>query len=80
MWTLLQIELYKIFRRPRTYIAFAAITIYDLSGRAIWSNRFLGGDTPFAVTIDISAFKQGIYMVNLETADVNYSAPFVVVR
>ena len=26
MWQLLQIELYKIFRRPRTYISFAAIT------------------------------------------------------
>lgn len=26
MWTLFQIEVYKIFRRPRTYIAFAAIT------------------------------------------------------
>jgi ABC-2 type transport system permease protein len=26
MWKLLQIELYKIFHRPRTYIAFAAIT------------------------------------------------------
>jgi len=26
MWKLFQIELYKIFRRPRTYIAFAAIT------------------------------------------------------
>lgn len=26
MWTLIQTELYKIFRRPRTYIAFAAIT------------------------------------------------------
>lgn len=26
MWTLIQIELYKIFRRPRTYIAFAAVT------------------------------------------------------
>ncbi|GAC1440293.1 MAG: ABC transporter permease subunit [Sediminibacterium sp.] len=26
MWTLIQIELYKIFKRPRTYIAFAAIT------------------------------------------------------
>ncbi|NNV55451.1 ABC transporter permease [Limnovirga soli] len=26
MWKLLQIELYKIFRRPRTYISFAAIT------------------------------------------------------
>jgi ABC-2 type transport system permease protein len=26
MWTLLQIELYKIFRRPRTYIAFLAVT------------------------------------------------------
>jgi ABC-2 type transport system permease protein len=25
MWSLLQIELYKIFRKPRTYIAFAAI-------------------------------------------------------
>lgn len=25
MWTLLQIELYKIFRRPRTYISFVAI-------------------------------------------------------
>lgn len=27
MWKLLQIELYKIFRRPRTYIAFIAITV-----------------------------------------------------
>ena len=26
MWTAIQIELFKIFRRPRTYIAFAAIT------------------------------------------------------
>lgn len=26
MWTLIQIELFKIFKRPRTYIAFAAIT------------------------------------------------------
>lgn len=26
MWTLIQLELYKIFRKPRTYIAFAAIT------------------------------------------------------
>src|SRR4051794_21136660 len=26
MWQLLQIELYKIFRKPRTYIAFASIT------------------------------------------------------
>src|SRR6185369_14171239 len=26
MWTLLQIELFKIFKRPRTYIAFAAIS------------------------------------------------------
>ncbi len=25
MWTILQIELYKIFKRPRTYISFAAI-------------------------------------------------------
>ena len=25
MWSLLQIELFKIFRKPRTYIAFAAI-------------------------------------------------------
>jgi ABC-2 type transport system permease protein len=26
MWTLIQLELYKIFRKPRTYISFAAIT------------------------------------------------------
>lgn len=26
MWTILQIELFKIFKRPRTYISFAAIT------------------------------------------------------
>ena len=25
MWNLLQIELFKIFKRPRTYISFAAI-------------------------------------------------------
>ena len=25
MWTLLKIELFKIFRRPRTYIAFGAV-------------------------------------------------------
>lgn len=30
MWTLLQIELFKIFKRPRTYIAFVAITIIVL--------------------------------------------------
>src|SRR6185436_9076089 len=27
MWTILKIELFKIFKRPRTYIAFAAIAI-----------------------------------------------------
>ncbi|HEY0680324.1 MAG TPA: ABC transporter permease subunit [Chitinophagaceae bacterium] len=27
MWTLIQLELFKIFRKPRTYIAFAAITV-----------------------------------------------------
>ena len=26
MWKLLQIELFKIFKRPRTYISFIAIT------------------------------------------------------
>jgi ABC-2 type transport system permease protein len=30
MWTILQIELFKIFRRPRTYIGFGAITIIIL--------------------------------------------------
>jgi ABC-2 type transport system permease protein len=30
MWQLLQIELFKIFRRPRTYIAFAVITVIIL--------------------------------------------------
>jgi len=30
MWTLLKIELFKIFRRPRTYIGFGAITIIIL--------------------------------------------------
>ncbi|MFM2137726.1 MAG: hypothetical protein RJA57_33, partial [Bacteroidota bacterium] len=29
-WTLLRIELYKIFRRPRTFIAFGAITVIIL--------------------------------------------------
>jgi ABC-2 type transport system permease protein len=27
MWTLIKLELFKIFRKPRTYIAFAAITV-----------------------------------------------------
>lgn len=30
MWNLLQIELFKIFKRPRTYIAFAVITVIIL--------------------------------------------------
>ncbi len=30
MWTLLQIELFKIFKRPRTYIAFVAISVIVL--------------------------------------------------
>ena len=30
MWNLLQIELFKIFKRPRTYIAFVAITVIVL--------------------------------------------------
>ena len=27
MWTLIQLELFKIFKKPRTYIAFVAITV-----------------------------------------------------
>ena len=30
MWTILQIELFKIFRKPRTYISFVAITVIVL--------------------------------------------------
>ena len=30
MWTILQIELFKIFKRPRTYISFGAITVIIL--------------------------------------------------
>jgi ABC-2 type transport system permease protein len=42
MWTLLQIELFKIFKRPRTYIAFAAIAaIVFLIQLAL----YLDGDT-----------------------------------
>ena len=28
MWTLLQIELFKIFKKPRTYLAFAIIAAF----------------------------------------------------
>lgn len=41
MWKLLQIELFKIFKRPRTYIAFAAITAIVL---LIQLALFLDGD------------------------------------
>lgn len=42
MWTVLRIELFKIFRRPRTYIAFVAITVIVL---LIQLALFLDGDT-----------------------------------
>lgn len=42
MWKLLQIELFKIFRRPRTYISFAAITAIVL---LIQLALYLDGDT-----------------------------------
>lgn len=42
MWTLLQIELFKIFKRPRTYIAFAAIAAIVL---LIQLALYLDGDT-----------------------------------
>ena len=42
MWTLLQIELYKIFKRPRTYIAFAAIAAIVL---LIQLALYIDGDT-----------------------------------
>ena len=42
MWTLLQIELFKIFKRPRTYIAFAAIAAIVL---LIQLGFYLDGDT-----------------------------------
>lgn len=42
MWTILQIELFKIFKRPRTYISFAAITAIVL---LIQLALFLDGET-----------------------------------
>lgn len=42
MWTLLQIELFKIFKRPRTYIAFAAIAVIVV---LIQLALYLDGDT-----------------------------------
>lgn len=42
MWKLLQIELFKIFKRPRTYIAFVAIAIIIT---LIQSALYLDGDT-----------------------------------
>lgn len=42
MWTILKIELFKIFRRPRTYIAFAAIAAIVL---LIQLALFLDGDS-----------------------------------
>jgi ABC-2 type transport system permease protein len=45
MWKLLQIELFKIFKRPRTYIAFAAITAIVL---LIQLALYFDGDTYIA--------------------------------
>lgn len=82
-------NLVKLFPNPATdhlnillplVTDFASVTIYDITGQVVLTNRYLNGNYAFVCSIDISAFKQGIYMVNLETADVNYSAPFVVVR
>ena len=59
---------------------FASVTIYDLAGQEILTNRYLNGNYGFTCKIDISDFKQGMYLLNLQTAEVNSTTPFVVVR
>lgn len=59
---------------------FAALTIYDVTGKAVTAGRYLNGNYGFVASIDISNLKPGVYLVKLETESVNYSAPFVVVR
>src|SRR5690349_6465549 len=48
MWTILQIELFKIFKRPRTYIAFAAIAAIVL---LIQLALYLDGESYFSFLI-----------------------------
>ena len=59
---------------------FASINIYDLTGKTVFSGRFLNGNYAFSAQIDISTLSEGMYLLNLETSDVNFSAPFVVGR
>jgi ABC-2 type transport system permease protein len=55
MWKLLQIELFKIFRRPRTYISFAAITAIVL---LIQLALYLDGDEYIGFLLSpLDAFK-----------------------
>lgn len=42
MWTVYKVELYKIFRRPRTYISFASIAVIEL---LIQLALYMDGDT-----------------------------------
>ena len=50
MWTLLQIELFKIFKRPRTYIAFIAIAAIVI---LIQLALYLDGKTYTVLPIDL---------------------------
>ncbi len=81
--------LVKIFPNPAGYqinilvpsiTDYAALTIFDLAGQAVLTNRYLSGNYGFVASIDISSLKPGVYLINLQTDDVNYSAPFVVAR
>lgn len=68
----------QLFVTVPNVIDYAAINIFDLSGKLVFSNRFIGGDYPFSTKIDISNYNAGLYIINFQSDTLNYSSKFVI--
>ncbi|MFI5172606.1 MAG: sulfatase-like hydrolase/transferase [Chitinophagales bacterium] len=59
-------------------IDFASVTIYDITGREINSNRYMSGTCNFACSVDVSGLNPGVYIFELRTEEASYAAPFII--
>ena len=61
-------------------VDYAALSIFDLTGRLIRSARYMSANCNFSCSVNVSTLKPGIYLFMLQTEDSSYEAPFIIIH
>lgn len=61
-------------------LEYATLSVYDLTGRKVDNEEFLGNTCSFSCSVDVSGYTNGMYLFQLQGPDAQYTGSFVVVH